>query len=525
MGVRILAVGVLAAAAVGAAVHSGARGDESPVLVQLRPTAGLAATRLLDEGGAREIVPELRLYRLAARDAARVLPRLRALSAVRYTAPDREVGTLSLARVADEPLVAEEWWRGAIGVTGLEPPGPGVPVTIVDSGIDVTHPEFAGRPNLLTLNPQEPAGLGGRHGTGVASVIGAPINGEGIAGIYPQAVLRSWDAALGEGRRLQTSEIVGGIMAAARQGRGVVNLSLGGPGPDALIRNAVGAAVRKDVLVVAASGNDGPQGQVTYPAGYPHVLTAGAIDRDGVVASFSSQSRFVDLVAPGTAITTAWPINADESPTGYRTNDGTSFAAPLVAGAAAWVWTVRPDLDSSQLFEVMRRSARDIDPPGRDPASGFGVLDVGAALAAPAPVRDPLEPNESPDQLRPGGLGQGIAPAAALTTKQRRSSRVVARLDAIEDPRDLYRVWVPRGARLTASAETTADIDLALWHGDAFALTSSDRLARAALRGPSEQLTYVNDGPGSFFFLSVTPPRGVAEAEYSLRIVSRGEPR
>ena len=87
----------------------------------------------------------------------------------------------------------------AIGVDGLTPPGPGKPVTIVDSGIDVTHPEFAGRPNTATLNPQEPAPIGGEHGTAVASLVGAPANGAGIVGIYPQAVLRSWDAALGRG--------------------------------------------------------------------------------------------------------------------------------------------------------------------------------------------------------------------------------------------------------------------------------------------------------------------------------------
>lgn len=521
MGACTRAAAALATVLAVTVAPSGPRDDGSFTLVQLRGEAGGAATRLLASNGAREIVPELRLYRLPAAEAARVVPRLRELSAVRYTAPDREIGTLA---VAEEPLAVDEWWRGAIGITGLEPPPvPGVPVTIVDSGVDVTHPEFAGRPNLLMLNTQEPQPVGGRHGTGVASVIGAPVNGLGIAGIYPLADLRSWDAALGEGRRLQTSEIVGGIVAAARQGRGVVNLSLGGPGPDPLIRQAVAAAVRRDVLVVAASGNDGAGGPVTYPAGYPHVLTVGAIDRDGAVARFSSRSRFVDLVAPGAGITTAWPVNAEESPTGFITSDGTSFAAPLVSGAAAWVWTVRPELDATQLFEIMRRSARDIDAPGRDAASGFGILDVGAALAAPAPVRDPLEPNETPGQLQPGGLARGISPVPALTTKQRRTNRLVARLDAAEDPRDLYRVWIGRGARFAASALATTDVDLTLWRGDVLDLTApaADRVARAITRGTGEELTYVNPGAGAFFLLSATTARGVSDAEYSLRVSSR----
>ncbi len=411
-----------------------------------------------------------------------------------------------------------------IGITGLEPPGPGVPVTIVDSGIDVTHPEFAGRPDLTLLNTQEPEGVGGRHGTGVASVVGAPVNGLGIAGIYPQAVLRSWDAANGEGLRLRTSEIVGGILAAARQGRGVVNLSLGGPGAEQLIRQAVAAAVRRDVLVVAASGNNGPTGPVTYPAGYPHVLTVGATDRDGAVARFSSRSRFVDLVAPGADITTAWPINGNESPAGFRSNTGTSFSAPLVAGAAAWVWTSRlalgEQLDASQMFEIMRRSATDLDLPGRDQVSGFGLLNVAAALSAPAPVRDPLEPNETPALLQPGGLAQGISPVAPLTTKQRRTTRLVARLDAAEDPRDVYRVWVARKAGITVTTQATTDVDLSLWRGDAYDLSpiSGSRVARANAQGVDETMTFANDGPGAFFFLSVAMPSGTRDAEYSLRI-------
>ena len=101
-------------------------------------------------------------------------------------------------------------------------------MTIVDSGLDVSHPEFAGRPDIALLNAQEPAGVGGEHGTSVASVIGAPANGVGVIGIYPQATLRSWDAALGTGTRLESSDIAAGVLAAARAGHGVINLSLGG---------------------------------------------------------------------------------------------------------------------------------------------------------------------------------------------------------------------------------------------------------------------------------------------------------
>ena len=86
---------------------------------------------------------------------------------------------------------------------------------------------WAGR-TCVALNSQEPVGVGGEHGTSVASVIGAPANGVGLVGIYPQAVLRSWDAALGSGTRLDSGQIAAGILAAARAGHGVINLSVGG---------------------------------------------------------------------------------------------------------------------------------------------------------------------------------------------------------------------------------------------------------------------------------------------------------
>jgi len=131
-------------------------------------------------------------------------------------------------------------------------------------------------------------------------------------------------------------------------------------------------------------------------------LTAGAIDQTGRPAYFSSGSQFVDLAAPGYSVPVAVPLAF--SPSGYDRYSGTSFASPLVAGATAWVWTVRPDLDPTQLFEVMRASAHDISISGFDPFSGFGRLDIPAALAAPAPARDPREPNEDISHVKPNGL-------------------------------------------------------------------------------------------------------------------------
>ena len=113
----------------------------------------------------------------------------------------------------------------------------------------------------------------------------------------------------------------------------------------------------KGTLVVAAAGNSREEGSpLEYPASLPHVLTAGAIGPSGLPTFFTSGSPHVDLAAPGWDIPVAVP-GTYSPPNKYDSFSGTSFASPIVAGATAWVWTVRPTLDITQLFEVMRLSA------------------------------------------------------------------------------------------------------------------------------------------------------------------------
>jgi subtilisin family serine protease len=342
-------------------------------------------------------------------------------------------------RASGDPLQGQEWWLSHIGADQVAPPGPGVPITIVDSGVDPTHPEFAGRPNTTFLNDQTVTGAGEFHGTAVASVAAAPANGVDIVGVYPQAVLQSWDAS-------PVSDVVAfsaaqGIATAAQHCPGVINLSFSGANPDPQLENAILGAVHNGCLVVASAGNNGQLGNLpTYPASYPHVLTVGATDESDNVAPFSSMSAWLDLAAPGVDIVGAVPLSHD--PNGYSTGlEGTSFSAPIVSAAAAWVWTVRPTLTATQISELLRQTALDIGPQGFDTGSGFGIVNIPAALAAPAPPVDPREPNDNIDQVQPGRLFAGGEPA--LTTAARPSGRIFAHIDNSEDPRDVYRIWVP----------------------------------------------------------------------------------
>jgi hypothetical protein len=459
------------------------------------------------EAGATPVAAALRVWQVPAS----ALPRLRRAGAVAFAEPVRRLySDATTPSPLDEPLASTEWWRPVVGADATPAPGPGKPVTIVDSGVDVTHPEFASRPNLTMLNDQQLVLDEDDHGTEVASVVGAPVNGVGIAGVYPQAVLRSWDASpVGF---ITTASAVGGIVAAANHGPGVINLSFGGERPDRLIRNAVLYAFRRGSLVVASSGNDGLVGNpLSYPASYPHVLTVGATEESGIVSSFSSESVDVDLVAPGRQIMVAEPLSYDAS--GYIRASGTSFSAPIVSGAAAWVWTMRPELDNTQLFDVIRLSAHDLEPTGYDRASGFGLLDIPKALSYPVPARDPLEPNDDIDQVTARGIFAAAEPP--VTTPHHLATSFSAHVDRHEDPVDVYRAYVPARGSLTARTSAGA-VELRVFRSGAVSVVSSPPAgARTSLGAVRVRNTAAR---GAYFYVEVLPRTSVLRTSYVLHV-------
>jgi hypothetical protein len=468
-------------------------------LVQLRPGHGAELAR---RAGGTELVHELRIWRVPAQSVAG----LRRAGVVQVSEPERLLLKTSAAAAATDPLVPTEWWRPVIGADRVDPPGPGKPVTVVDSGLDITHPEFASRPNTILLNRQTTTEDDEDHGTEVSSVLAAPNNGVGIVGVYPDAVLRIWDASpfgiLNEGSAIQ------GIAEAAREGPGVINLSFGGEDDDPLLRDAIMFAFRSGSLVVAAAGNEGLEGSPKgYPAAYPHVLTVGATNDSGRVASFSTLAPTVDLVAPGVRIPVAEPLGVE--PTGYAEVPGTSFSAPLVAGAAAWVWTTRPDLDNTQLFELMRRSAADIGEPGFDHASGYGLLSIPDALAFRTPTRDPQEPNEDPAEIEPHGLfATGTEP---LTAPGHLGGFLSAHVDRSEDPVDLYRVWAP--GRMVLRARTIGSVAVRL-----LPRAPRTKKMRPLAAGKHGVVAYRNEARrGAYVYVEIRLA-GVRVADYTLRL-------
>jgi subtilisin family serine protease len=303
----------------------------------------------------------------------------------------------------------------------------------------------------------------------------------------------------------------------------VINMSFGVP-YTRLLEDTLLRAFGTGSILVASSGNERREGVAAGPPGsLPHVLTVAATDQFDDPADFSTPSLGVDLAAPGVDIPAAIPRIFNSS--GYAALSGTSFSAPLVSGATAWVWTARPTLDKTQIFELMRVTATDVASEGFDRDTGFGVLSIPNALTTQAPSKDPNEPNDDIRQVRAGGLFPTAATPVTAPGRPRATLR--ARMDVTEDPEDVYRVFVPAGRVLRVTVTPDTDVDVDVWKSTASSvflrgvarkrnlLASSGKNGRAAERVSVRNRTKT----GFYAFLDVYLPRnGPLDARYTVTI-------
>jgi subtilisin family serine protease len=274
--------------------------------------------------------------------------------------------------------------------------GAGVVVAVIDSGVDLTHPDLDGvtvvDPRNEVWNSTDVTDEVG-HGTHVAGTIVAETNnGVGISGIAPDASLMPIKVADDDGF-VALSDVLDGVDWAREHGADVVNMSLGGQlsaEEIALAQPVFTAARNAGVLMVAASGNDGIPFR-EYPASFRGVVSVGAVDGTDTIAPFSDTGRALDLVAPGVDLVSTVPGG------GYEVDSGTSMASPHVAGVAALVLAARPGLAVDELEAVLRASAVDLGDPGHDSTYADGRVDAEAALEAPVP--DPIPDLEPPAPL------------------------------------------------------------------------------------------------------------------------------
>jgi hypothetical protein len=314
-----------------------------------------------------------------------------------------------------EPLFGEQWsLRNTgedVGTPGADiavggawrwARGAGVIVAVVDSGLDASHPEFTGR---VWSNPGETASNGvdddGNgfvddangwdfvagdgvtddevgHGTAVSSVLAATVDGSGMTGVAPAATLMPLKACGSFG--CPAEAVAQAIVYAVDNGADVINLSLGAPGVEPLVKAAVEYATDSDVVVVAAAGNEGDNLDLVgpwTPVSIDGVLGVAWTDQDDRLASRSNYGRAnVDVAAPGELIVTA------SAGGGHQTRSGTSFSAPHVAGVVALMRSIAPSIDPATITAILGSTGRPLPELAATTSSGARVDATRAVQAA-----------------------------------------------------------------------------------------------------------------------------------------------
>jgi hypothetical protein len=251
--------------------------------------------------------------------------------------------------------------------------GSNVPVAVIDSEIDLKHPDLAGAFTgafEATGRPEKPH----THGTGMAGAIAAHRTLTGVApGAHILAVHAfSSDAANAEAT---TDHIIRGIEWAINKGARIINMSFAGP-DDPMLEVALKKAREKGVILIAAAGNSGPDSPPLYPGADPNVIAVTATDERDALFAEANRGSYVALAAPGVDVLEPAPGG------GYQVTTGTSVAAAHVSGVAALLLERNPKLDANAVREILESSAKDLGAKGRDNDFGWGLVDPYRALQA-----------------------------------------------------------------------------------------------------------------------------------------------
>ncbi|MFD9907705.1 type VII secretion-associated serine protease mycosin [Streptomyces sp. NPDC059063] len=318
---------------------------------------------------------------------------------------------------AEDGIRAQQWALDTMG-TGQAwrtTKGEGITVAVLDTGVDGAHPDLKGN----VLPGKDMVGFGARrgdrtwarHGTAMAGIVAGHGHGagrgDGVLGIAPEAkilpvrvILEDGDPARRKARSTRGNALAEGIRWAADHGADVINLSLGDDSksahPEPTEDAAVQYALKKGAVVVASAGNGGERGDhISYPAAYPGVIAATAVDENGERASFSTRRWYATVSAPGDDIVIADPDRK------YYEGWGTSAASAFVSGAVALIRAAHPGLTPAQIKKLLQDTARDAPAGGRDDSRGYGLINPVAALRRAEALK--------PESLRTASHGKEYA--------------------------------------------------------------------------------------------------------------------
>jgi len=284
--------------------------------------------------------------------------------------------------------------------------GMNVTIAVIDSGIDVRHPELANSisDSFDALGSKEGPHV---HGTGIAGAIAA--HGR-LMGSAPEAriiAIRAFGSVQG-GAESSSYIIIKSLNYAVLHGAQIINMSFAGP-KDPLIERAIAATAARDVLLVAAAGNAGPKSPPLYPAANPNVIAVSATDARDQLFAASNRGNYIALAAPGSDVFLPAP---DEK---YQMTSGTSFSAAYVSGIAALVMERNPALKPNDVRAILTGSARDLGEAGRDDLFGYGEADAFAAVTAAGSQRSVPMATAPERRVAPVAAGNDVSVSRALS--------------------------------------------------------------------------------------------------------------
>jgi len=270
--------------------------------------------------------------------------------------------------------------------------GANVRVAVVDSGIDIRHPELANSivESFDALGSSEGPHV---HGTGIAGAIVAHAKLTGSAPAAQILAIRAFGAGA-NGAQSNSYVILKALDYAVSHGARIINMSFAGP-KDPLIERGIAAVAARNIVMVAAAGNAGAKSPPLYPAANPSVIAVSATDAQDHLFSASNRGSYITVAAPGVDVFLPAPDDK------YQITSGTSFSAAYVSGLAALMLERNPALQPEELRAMLMRTARDLGSPGRDDLFGAGEADaygaVQAAIATPVASTSAPPPETVPE--------------------------------------------------------------------------------------------------------------------------------